>query len=73
MAPIILDVVDGRVHSVSRYKNAADGAFIDHLKNVIQDLFEIQSAIHGFLGPETQQHLIRKVYTFCQPTPSHHC
>lgn len=35
---------------------------------MIQDLFEIQSAIHGFLGPETQQHLIHKVYI--HPLPS---
>ncbi|MCJ1262321.1 RNA polymerase II mediator complex subunit [Lobaria immixta] len=33
----------------------------DQLKNVIQDLFEIQSAVHGYLGPETQQQLIRKI------------
>ena len=37
--------------------------FLDQLKNVIQDLFEIQSAVHGYLGPETQQQLIRKMYT----------
>jgi len=33
----------------------------DRLKDVIQNLFEIQSAVHGYLGPETQQELIRKI------------
>ncbi|MCJ1427625.1 RNA polymerase II mediator complex subunit [Sticta canariensis] len=33
----------------------------DQLKNVIQDLFEIQSDVHGYLGPETQQQLMRKI------------
>ncbi|KAA6407871.1 MAG: Mediator of RNA polymerase II transcription subunit 10 [Lasallia pustulata] len=31
------------------------------LKDVIQTLFELQSAIHGYLGPETHQELIRKI------------
>ncbi|KAL1846914.1 RNA polymerase II mediator complex subunit [Paecilomyces lecythidis] len=31
------------------------------LKEVIQQLFEIQSAVHGYLGPETQQELVRKI------------
>lgn len=34
----------------------------DDLKDVIQQLFEIQSAVHGYLGPETQQELVRKMY-----------
>ncbi|PYH43205.1 mediator complex subunit NUT2 [Aspergillus saccharolyticus JOP 1030-1] len=35
---------------------------VDHdLKEVIQHLFEIQSAVHGYLGPETQQELVRKI------------
>lgn len=34
----------------------------DDLKEVIQHLFEIQSAVHGYLGPETQQELVRKMY-----------
>jgi len=34
----------------------------DDLKDVIQHLFEIQSAVHGYLGPETQQELVRKMY-----------
>ncbi|KAJ5468467.1 Mediator of RNA polymerase II transcription subunit 10 [Penicillium sp. IBT 31633x] len=33
----------------------------DDLKDVIQHLFEIQSAVHGYLGPETQQELERKI------------
>ncbi|CAG8039570.1 unnamed protein product [Penicillium salamii] len=33
----------------------------DELKDVIQHLFEIQSAVHGYLGPETQQELVRKI------------
>ncbi|EAW08141.1 mediator complex subunit NUT2 [Aspergillus clavatus NRRL 1] len=33
----------------------------DDLKEVIQHLFEIQSAVHGYLGPETQQELVRKI------------
>ncbi|KAJ5587042.1 uncharacterized protein N7459_002807 [Penicillium hispanicum] len=35
----------------------------DDLKDVIQQLFEIQSAVHGYLGPETQQELVRKIKT----------
>ncbi|KAK2882568.1 RNA polymerase II mediator complex subunit [Arthroderma sp. PD_2] len=31
------------------------------LKEVIQNFFEIQSAVHGYLGPETQQELVRKL------------
>jgi hypothetical protein len=37
----------------------------DDLKDVIQHLFEIQSAVHGYLGPETQQELVRKMYVSC--------
>ncbi|KAJ5085742.1 Mediator of RNA polymerase II transcription subunit 10 [Penicillium argentinense] len=33
----------------------------DDLKDVIQHLFEIQSAVHGYLGQETQQELVRKI------------
>jgi hypothetical protein len=36
--------------------------YTDDLKDVIQHLFEIQSAVHGYLGPETQQELVRKMY-----------
>ncbi|KAL4880098.1 mediator complex, subunit Med10 [Aspergillus karnatakaensis] len=31
------------------------------IKDIIQHLFEIQSAVHGYLGPETQQELVRKI------------
>lgn len=34
----------------------------DRLRDVIQNLFEIQSAVHGYLGPETQQQLVRKIH-----------
>ncbi|KAJ5361107.1 Mediator complex subunit Med10 [Penicillium brevicompactum] len=33
----------------------------DDLKDAIQHLFEMQSAVHGYLGPETQQELTRKL------------
>ncbi|KAI1913465.1 RNA polymerase II mediator complex subunit [Ophidiomyces ophidiicola] len=33
----------------------------DDLKDVIQNFFEIQSAVHGYLGPETQQELVKKL------------
>ncbi|EAS32832.3 RNA polymerase II mediator complex protein Nut2 [Coccidioides immitis RS] len=33
----------------------------EDLKDVIQTFFEIQSAVHGYLGPETQQELVKKL------------
>ncbi|EED20020.1 RNA polymerase II mediator complex protein Nut2, putative [Talaromyces stipitatus ATCC 10500] len=33
----------------------------NELKDVIQHLFEIQSAVHGYLGSETQIELVRKI------------
>ncbi|ODH38885.1 hypothetical protein ACO22_02119 [Paracoccidioides brasiliensis] len=36
-------------------------AFSEDIKDVVQHLFEIQSAIHGYLGAETQQELVRKI------------
>ncbi|KAE8340153.1 hypothetical protein BDV24DRAFT_164604 [Aspergillus arachidicola] len=36
------------------------------LKEAIQHLFEIQSAVHGYLGPETQQELVRKIKSLTQ-------
>ncbi|OKL60483.1 Mediator of RNA polymerase II transcription subunit 10 [Talaromyces atroroseus] len=33
----------------------------NELKDVIQHLFEIQSAVHGYLGSETQLELVRKI------------
>jgi hypothetical protein len=47
-------LVSSRVPKLTRYT--------DDLKDVIQQLFEIQSAVHGYLGPETQQELVRKMY-----------
>lgn len=38
------------------------------LKDVIQHLFEIQSAVHGYLGPETQVELVRKMYVYAHTT-----
>lgn len=35
---------------------------------MVQHLFEIQSAVHGYLGPETQQELVRKMYVL-NPVP----
>ncbi|KAL9639941.1 MAG: hypothetical protein Q9164_000610 [Protoblastenia rupestris] len=32
------------------------------IKDVIQDLYEIQSSVHGYLGPQTQQVLIRRIH-----------
>ncbi|KAI9045752.1 mediator complex subunit NUT2 [Aspergillus affinis] len=42
------------------------GTVDNDLKDVIQQLFEIQSAVHGYLGPETQQELVRKIKTLTQ-------
>jgi hypothetical protein len=47
-------LVSGMTPKLTRYT--------DDLKDVIQQLFEIQSAVHGYLGPETQQELVRKMY-----------
>ncbi|RAO64381.1 uncharacterized protein BHQ10_000393 [Talaromyces amestolkiae] len=33
----------------------------NEVKDVIQQLFEIQSAVHGYLGSETQIELVRKI------------
>ncbi|KAL1961286.1 hypothetical protein VTO42DRAFT_14 [Malbranchea cinnamomea] len=33
----------------------------NELKEAVQHLFEIQCAVHGYLGPETQQELVRKL------------
>lgn len=43
--------------------NGSTEQIADRLQDVIQDLFEIQSAVHGYLGPETQQVLVQKVYS----------
>lgn len=58
MAPITLNTVDSKhlLRSQTILTKPGD------LKEVIQHLFEIQSAVHGYLGPETQQELVRKMY-----------
>lgn len=33
----------------------------DRIKDVIQDLFEIQSTVHSYLGPESRDELVHKV------------
>ncbi|KAE8376572.1 mediator complex, subunit Med10 [Aspergillus bertholletiae] len=42
------------------------------LKDAIQQLFEIQSAVHGYLGPETQQELVRKIKSLTQTLSTLH-
>lgn len=66
MAPVTLSTVDSECYPliVGRKTNKTDD-----LKDIIQQLFEIQSAVHGYLGQETQQELVRKMYA---PT-THSC
>lgn len=64
MAPIPDDSVDGRLRVRTHSKFRLTGR-TERLKDVIQNLYEIQSAVHGYLGPETQQQLVRKVYAAC--------
>ncbi|KAL8920727.1 MAG: hypothetical protein Q9208_006057 [Pyrenodesmia sp. 3 TL-2023] len=33
----------------------------DQVKDVIQDLFQIQAAAHGYAGPQTEQELVRLI------------
>ena len=60
MAPMTPDSVDGTYPrlevQVTRLKSSQEP-----LKDVIQNLFEIQSSVHGYLGPETQQVLVHKM------------
>ncbi|KAI4192421.1 MAG: hypothetical protein LQ350_008657 [Teloschistes chrysophthalmus] len=35
----------------------------DQIKDVIHDLYSIQAATHGYVGPQTQQELVRLVRT----------
>ncbi len=60
MAPIPFDEVDGMLLPTLIEDEAAKD-FLERLRDVIQNLFEIQSAVHGYLGPETQQELVRKM------------
>ena len=63
MAPVPLDGAEGMSLPDLNLMQEKDLliAIVDRLKDVIQDLFELQSAVHGYLGPETQQVLVRKV------------
>ena len=67
MAPVNLDTVDGMLTyllSTSFHLSlvhVANNSRPDQIKGVIQDLFQIQSATHGYLGPQTQQELVRLV------------
>lgn len=36
----------------------------ERLRDIIQDLFEIQEALHRYLGPETQEKLKYQMYSF---------
>ena len=40
----------------------ADRSRKDQIKDVIQDLFQIQVATHNYEGPQTQQELVRLMY-----------
>ena len=57
MAPITMDSVDGKC-SAERYQSSDSDLDTDHLKDVIQDLFEIQSAVYSYIEPETQEVLV---------------
>ncbi|KAJ5084517.1 Mediator complex subunit Med10 [Penicillium alfredii] len=66
MAPVTLKTVDGEISQMTpgplpNPSPSATNRCADDLKDVIQHLFEIQSAVHGYLGPETQQELVRKI------------
>jgi mediator of RNA polymerase II transcription subunit 10 len=50
------------IYSYSKMAPITLNTVDDDLKEVIQHLFEIQSAVHGYLGPETQTELVRKMY-----------
>lgn len=71
MAPIPLNDVDGESpfspNMPSEQSSNLPG-IEGRLKDVIQDLYEIQSSVHGYLGPETQQALISKMYSLLAPT-----
>ncbi|KAI4121553.1 MAG: hypothetical protein LQ338_006298 [Usnochroma carphineum] len=61
MAPISVDRVDGKYSSFLQAVEAHEPD-VDQIKDVIQDLFQIQAAAHGYAGPQTQQELIRLMY-----------
>ena len=62
MAPMPDESIDGMLQVWTLSRRLGSQYATDRLKDVIQNLFEIQSAVHGYLGPETQQQLVRKVY-----------
>lgn len=69
MAPVNIDIVDGQfpgpTHEYDLKRGYfADDMFPERLRDVIQDLFEIQEALHRYLGPETQEKLKYQMYSF---------
>lgn len=68
MAPVTLSTVDSECYSLIVGYEANK---TDDLKDIIQQLFEIQSAVHGYLGHETQQELVRKMYAYPTNLPTH--
>lgn len=60
MSPITLSTVDRELTLLASIRTETDASSED-LKEVIQQLFEIQSAVHGYLGAETQAELVRKM------------
>lgn len=69
MAPIIEDALEGPP-PLSPHKDSILMPLQDRLKDVIQNLFEIQSNIQGYLGPRTQEGLVRNMYLLPHPLPS---
>lgn len=69
MAPVDIDTVDGQFPGPSHGYDPkegylADGMSPERLRDIIQDLFEIQEALHRYLGPETQEKLKYQMYSF---------
>ena len=69
MAPVHIDIVDGQFLRPNHEYNpkqdyVADEMSPERLRDVIQDLFEIQEALHKYLGPETQEKLKYQMYFF---------
>lgn len=72
MAPVNIDTVDGQFHGLTHGYDHKQDYFIDamcpeRLRDIIQDLFEIQEALHRYLGPETQEKLKYQMYSFTIP------
>ena len=62
MAPMTPDSVDGTSLPLD-FRAIRLKPSQEPLRDVIQNLFEIQSSVHGYLGPETQQVLVHKMYS----------